>query len=82
MTPVSIFALAATMTVTVAVSAVAVRQTTDARCPTCKSLLMVIPRRVVVEVRRVETREGDGRGRVLMCHKPTCKHRCEVIEHT
>ena len=54
---------------------------TDARCPRCRSLLMVIPRRVVVEVRIVEERQGSGRGRVLMCHKPRCGHRCEVIEH-
>jgi DNA-directed RNA polymerase subunit RPC12/RpoP len=54
---------------------------TEARCPDCRALLMVIPRRTVVQTQVVTARTGTGRGRVVMCQARTCHHRVEVIEH-
>ena len=55
---------------------------TEARCPACHALLMVIPRRTVVQTQVVVARMGTGRGRVVMCRARKCNHRVEVIEHT
>ena len=53
---------------------------TDARCPSCRRIVLLVPGVVLVEVRAlVGVRQASGRGPVASCRR--CGGYCEVVTH-
>lgn len=68
-------------TVTLTVTAYVVTYT-DVRCPRCKKVVLALPGRAVVRVKRIDQSKDGGRsgqGPVVACHP--CRELLEVISN-
>ncbi len=58
---------------------------TDARCASCRHVIMLVPGLLLLEVRPLASNaEASGRGRVVRCHsrrERRCTQLNEIIEH-
>ena len=54
---------------------------TDARCPKCRRMVLLVPGTPLLEVRPIaQNRDASGRGRVVHCPNRHCRTLSEVIE--